>query len=542
MAVKILKLENEEPEDGPVASERPPLPHSVEAEEGLISACLQWPEVVDKCVGTLTPAHFVDKRLQAVFHCIEGLRRRGTPVECGTVYETLQAEGRLNTAGGRKFIIALGGGEPTSALAALHLETVVNKAALRSLIDLSRRSLQEAQGANGDAAEIIAGFQAKAAGLFSQAAPAAGLSGRAFDSFSLQQPDDPNILLGNRWLCRGDGAILASTSGMGKSSLLFQAAVCWALGRDLFGGCRPNRPLTTLIFQSEDSDGDIAEMKESLFHAMKLTAAEQAEVGRRVIVVTDRIHRGPSFRAELKRQIALHHPDLVAINPLLAFIGGDVNDAAEAGQFLREYLNGLNEPPTHAYIIVHHTAKPPKERADRRWNEVMYDMAGSADLTNWARAIMSLRPSEKDGSFNLVFAKRGIRAGYTKEVDQGAGVRLEPVTTIGIRHSRDRLDIEGRSIGLIHWVPCDVTADTAGMTNGAGRRPTIALDTILAAFPVGKEKALGHRAILKFAREIRPSIGNSTLERLIDEGLQIGVVSKDLTNPKAPKYFLETGP
>lgn len=72
------------------------------------------------------------------------------------------------------------------------------------------------------------------------------LIGRPLGDFNLPDKDDPNVLIGKRWLCRGDIFILASTSGMGKSSLSIQAAVTWGLGQPLFGGFAPHRPLKSL--------------------------------------------------------------------------------------------------------------------------------------------------------------------------------------------------------------------------------------------------------------------------------------------------------
>jgi len=281
--------------------------------------------------------------------------------------------------------------------------------------------------------------------------PSTGLVAKPLPDFALPSASDPSILIGNRWLSRGDIAILASTSGMGKSSLSLQAAVHWALQLPLFGGFHTTRPLRSLIFQAEDGEGDVAEVFLSLKHAMKLSDSQLADVRSRVLIVTDRIHRGLSFRAELQRQIALHKPDLVWINPLLAFIGGDVNDSTDVGTFLREQLNSLNEPAQFAYVIVHHTAKPPKEKAQRQWNEVMYEMAGSADLTNAARAILSLQATGTEGEFNLIAAKRGIRAGLTRSVAQGAGFRQDPTSTITVRHSKERMDVGGVSLPVIHW-------------------------------------------------------------------------------------------
>ena len=280
---------------------------------------------------------------------------------------------------------------------------------------------------------------------------AAGLIGRPLGDFNLPTKGDPNVLIGNRWLSRGDIFILASTSGMGKSSLSIQAAVTWGLGQPLFGGFLPHKPLRSLIIQSEDGEGDIAEVRLSLEHAMKLTQEQRATVNQNVIIVTDRVHRGLSFRAELARQLAIHQPDLVWINPLLAFLGGDVNDSTDVGAFLREQLNSLNEPAKFAYGIVHHTAKPPKEKAQRQWNEVMYEMAGSADLTNAARAIIALQATQTPGEFKLIAAKRGIRAGLTRPVSQGVGFRQEPVSTIRVHHSKERMQVNGNDIAVIHW-------------------------------------------------------------------------------------------
>ncbi len=308
------------------------------------------------------------------------------------------------------------------------------------------------------------------------------LLARALGSFDLPPANDSSILIGNRWLSRGDIAILASTSGMGKSSLSIQAASAWGLGTQLFSGFTPNGPLKSLIIQAEDGDGDIAEVRLSLEHAKQYTPEQKALLNQNVIIVTDRVHRGLSFRAELKRLLALHKPDIVWINPLLAFIGGDVNDSTDVGTFLREQLNSLNDPPTFAYIIVHHTAKPPKERAQRQWNEVMYEMAGSADLTNAARAILALQATETPGEFNLILAKRGARAGLTKPVPQGAGFRQEPVTTITLRHSKDRMEVNGQNLPVIHWERGeDRTPEQQAQR--AGRKPSNTIDKYVAKIP-----------------------------------------------------------
>ena len=71
--------------------------------------------------------------------------------------------------------------------------------------------------------------------------------------------NDPDNVLGNRWLCKGGSCLFVGQSGIGKSSLCMQLAISWGLGRTTFG-IRPERPLKSLIVQAENDAGDVAEM------------------------------------------------------------------------------------------------------------------------------------------------------------------------------------------------------------------------------------------------------------------------------------------
>lgn len=63
--------------------------------------------------------------------------------------------------------------------------------------------------------------------------------------------NDPDNILGNRWLCKGGSCLFVGQSGIGKSSLCMQMSMNWALGRTTFG-IRPERPLKSLIVQAEN--------------------------------------------------------------------------------------------------------------------------------------------------------------------------------------------------------------------------------------------------------------------------------------------------
>lgn len=322
-------------------------------------------------------------------------------------------------------------------------------------------------------------------------------------SFAIPPVSDRSILLGNRYLNRGDGMILSSTSGVGKSSMSQQMAADWSLGEPFFG-IRPNGPLRSLIVQAEDSDGDIAEVWQSLAHVKKWSEAQRNKIDSSVRIISQRSLRGVKFLNWLKDQIAAFTPDLVIVNPLQAYVDGDVTASKDLGFFLREGLNGINAEAKFGYLIVHHTTKPAtgKDRSDRLWHEVMYDMAGGAEIINWARAIISLRPTADEGKFKAVLAKRGRRAGVVREVEHQAFTRLEPVTEIGLQHSTGT--IPGTNLGLICWEPCVLPSDQERPSRGGGRPPSHHFADYRAVFPPKGSAGLPLNQLQRLLDQQRP--------------------------------------
>jgi len=228
--------------------------------------------------------------------------------------------------------------------------------------------------------------------------------------------DDQNNVLGERWLCKGGSCIIVAPSGVGKSTLATQAAFTWALGRDLFG-IKPFRPLKSLVIQAENDLGDIAEQTQGVVQGMGLDMFDDEEefdtLRRNVRFVRDSIHTGKAFTEALHRLIDREKPDLVWIDPLLSFIGGDVSRQDVCSQFLRNWMNPIAEATGVIFMLIHHTGKPPKDqKAMDGWNssDFAYLGSGSSELTNWARAVCVLQQVD-EGMFQLMLAKRGKRAG-----------------------------------------------------------------------------------------------------------------------------------
>lgn len=370
------------------------------------------------------------------------------------------------------------------------------------------------------------------------------LPAKPINDFAIAPKSDRSCLLGNRYLNRGDGLVLVGNSGMGKSSMTLQMAILWALGRNAFG-IRPNGLLKSLIIQSEDSEGDIAEVWASIVHVLKLSPKELELVRESVIVVTDRIHRGAAFIAEVREHIRAHRPDLVWINPLAAFMDGDISDAERAGVFLREQLNGLNAACEFAWCAVHHTTKPAaqqKGQAEVKWNEAQYGMAGSYEVIGWARAIMVLKAGEEPGQFDLILAKRGTRADVMVEVQGDNGItRLERTTRIPLQHATGTFRPKPltEDIPLVFWEPRKVAASEMGQRSGRPKRHSF--ETYIPIFPDSQAKAQGIRFLHRCANEIMP-LSISTFTSILESAVLDKLLTKDNSNPKQPKYYLSAAP
>jgi len=221
-----------------------------------------------------------------------------------------------------------------------------------------------------------------------------------------------NVLLGKRYLCRGGALLIAGPTGIGKSSFTYQAGIQWALGKP-FHGIQPSKPLRVLIVQAENDDGDIAEIRDGIFRGLNLTEDEQAEACRQVQVVCETVATGFDFISLLAELVEKHKPDLIVIDPLFAYCGCNVSDQERMSQFLRNWLNPILQAHGCGLILVHHTNKPASGTEKPKWQagDFAYLGSGTAEIANWARAVIGIRSIGSHKVFEIVLGKRGRRAG-----------------------------------------------------------------------------------------------------------------------------------
>lgn len=296
-------------------------------------------------------------------------------------------------------------------------------------------------------------------------------SDRTLDTFETPGPDkdDPDCLFQNRWLRRGACGAIVSTSGVGKSSFSMQAATVWAGGQECLG-VRPLRPLKIGIFQSEDDEYDIANFRDririGLAAELDWTPEQIQEAESRVTFCALDGSTGARFVEHLRRKQEKHHFDLLIINPLFAFFGGDMNDGSAMTAFLRHGIDPLikNEDTKCGCIIIHHTGKPNKDAMSQGDIFKAYLGSGSGEFTNYIRSALVITPwngGKLPGVFDLIAAKHGDKLGW-RDPD---GKPTQKKTICYANRLPEYADDETKR-GMIYWVEPD-EAQLANLKKGA---------------------------------------------------------------------------
>ncbi len=236
--------------------------------------------------------------------------------------------------------------------------------------------------------------------------------------------NDPDNLIGDRWIRRGSSMLFVGQSGCGKSSMAFYQGLCWARGAAWFG-VQPVRPLKIAYIQAEN---DIADQHDSLKGAaMSVFGPDAWQEGLRqagMLFFREATRTGADFATMLRRLVRKTKSDIVYIDPLLSYIGGNPSDIEVCSNFTRHLLQPIMMETGVVLILVHHFPKPkgqnekPESVAD-----LAYSGFGSSDLTNWAREVIVMKEIgfHNPRRFMLGMAKRADRAGMRDDKDKKTG-------------------------------------------------------------------------------------------------------------------------
>lgn len=436
-------------------SNQPPegksLPASLEAEMGILGSILRGGEkVMYLCEQKLGDNYFHDPRNGKIFHALKEMHSDHLSLDLITVTNELEKRCILEEVGGASYVTGLFTYVESGTNVIYYIELVRKKFALRQLILTATKAAADAFSPDADPA---ASLTTAADELNRIERIVLGERDETLESplvklNTLDTKNDPNAVLGYRWLCRGGSCLWVGQAGLGKSSLAMQAGVMWAQALSLWGILpTQGKRLKSLFIQAENDEGDMAEMLQGVLRNCPLppgVTQEQfvAELQKYMIFHRDVSNTGKDFAKSVARLIAKHKPDLVWVDPLLSYVGGDLSSQEVASHFLRNLMNPIAMDYGIVWMMLHHTGKPsadPKSRSTWTDHDFSYAAFGSSELVNWARAVNVLR-SVGNGVFELRLAKRGKRAGM-KEFDEFEGIDTErhpQLTDIAyLQHSKE---------------------------------------------------------------------------------------------------------
>ena len=343
------------------------------------------------------------------------VHRQGLEANLATVISALEAAEQID-ADGRRYLLGLATEGISIDLAELDAQRLVEARRPAQLAQALREAAQQVEDVPTRTNEILA-VARETLDALAQEGPRRPCRYKARSMGGLARPerDDPNELLQHRFLCRGGGLLLAAPTGIGKSTLAVQFALCWALGREALG-IVPARPIRSLYVQAENDDGDLCELRDGIADGMEFSDVDRAQAFERVTFATIDDLCGLAFIAQaFTPLVEQHRPDLVFVDPLLSYIGADASKQEAVSPWLRNGLNPVLHRTGSGLVLVHHVNKPPTGEAKREWKagDFAYIGSGSADLANWARAVIAIRSIGDHSVFELHLGKRGKRVGWT---------------------------------------------------------------------------------------------------------------------------------
>ncbi len=139
------------------------LPHSLEAEEHLLSCCLlDGADVVSRCLeARIRPESFYDSKHGIIFERLLDLYNRQIPIEISVVAEELKTARQLDQVGGYAFLTQVSSRIPTTAQATYFIEKVREQALLREIIRSATGAVEDCYGFSGGIDEFVDQIETK---------------------------------------------------------------------------------------------------------------------------------------------------------------------------------------------------------------------------------------------------------------------------------------------------------------------------------------------------------------------------------------------
>lgn len=222
-----------------------------------------------------------------------------------------------------------------------------------------------------------------------------------------------NTLLGDRFLERPGGLLLFGPAGCGKSVAGLQGCYEWAAGLDGLH-IKPPRPLRIVIIQTEDSLDDTREALAGI-RSSSFLKPEHHQLAEQNLIILPPVPAGDPLALAhyMDSAAARFSPDILYVNPLLAFCPGD--PSREMGGILYQCVDPVIKRHHVGFVGIHHTTKTnTRDTSGYGAHDYQYLAAGDARVANWPRAMIMIEPVG-DGIYLFRVAKRWQRCGWVSD-------------------------------------------------------------------------------------------------------------------------------
>jgi replicative DNA helicase len=404
------------------------LPHSIEAEEYLLSCCLlDGSDVISRCLeARIRPESFYVAAHGIIFERLLDLYNRQQPIEVSIVAEELKTARQLDAVGGYAFLTQVSSRIPTTAQAAYYIDKVREQSLLREIIRSATGAVEECYNFSGGIDEFVDQVETR---IFSvtqnrvseSAKPMREPTREAMNVITrmmMKKGELTGVASGYKDLDaltwgfqRQEMIILAARPSMGKTSFALNIAEHASM---------PSRgePVATLIFSLEMSAAQLA-LRMLCSHArvnMKLLRdgllSKNGDEQNRLVATADEFSKSPIFiddssalsimqlRAKARRIHQRHKLGFIIVDylQLLSPTDGKMpreQQVAEASRGLKSLAKELDVP-----VLVLSQLNRSSEKENR--TPKLADLRESGSIEQDADVVLMLaRPRDADEKFQV---------------------------------------------------------------------------------------------------------------------------------------------
>jgi replicative DNA helicase len=362
-------------EAAPVAGRA--MPHSLEAEEYLLSCCLlDGSDTIARCLeARLPPAAFYSPANSLIYEKLSELYQKHPPVELAVLAEELKTAQQLEAVGGYAYLTQISARIPTTAQAVYFLEKVRELYLLRELIKAATGAVERAFNYQGGLEEFVDKVeqdifrvtQARVGDAVKSMKDPTREAMNVINKMMMKKGELTGVASGFKDLDaltfgfqRQEMIVLAARPSMGKTSLALNTAEAASLPRR-------GEPITTLVFSLEMSASQLA-LRMLCARArvnMKLLRdgllPKNGEEMQRLVATADEFSKAPLFvddsshlsimelRAKARRVHARHKLGFIIVDYLQLISPTDAKipreqQVAEASRGLKALAKELDLP------------------------------------------------------------------------------------------------------------------------------------------------------------------------------------------------------